>query len=189
MSPILIGFMAVAEPFITLLLTDKWLPCVPYLRICCIILLFRAPQTAILQAIKAVGRSDTVLKVDVPIRIFAIIILCISLQHSVYVFALSEIIVTLVGTVLYVIVSKKIINYPGREVCCDFLGNVLMSSVMGIAVYVLGKVLPLHFLLVMLIQVIAGACIYILLSVLTRASSFLEIKMMINKMIMKYKKV
>lgn len=55
MNPVLVGFMAVAEPFISLLLTDKWLPAVPYLRICCIILLFRAPQTAMLQAIKQLG--------------------------------------------------------------------------------------------------------------------------------------
>lgn len=188
MSPVLIGFMAVAEPFISLLLTDKWLPCVPYLRICCIILLFRAPQTAILQAIKAVGRSDIVLRVDVPIRVVAIIILCISLQYSVYIFALSEIVVTLFGTILYVIVSKKIINYSGVEVCCDFLFNVLRASVMGFAVFLMGDILPFHSFFIMVVQVIVGAIIYIFLSVLTNASSFWEIKMIMNKMILKYKK-
>ena len=188
MSPILIGFMAVAEPFISLLLTDKWLPCVPYLRICCIILLFRAPQTAILQAIKAIGRSDAVLKVDVPIRTFAIIVLCISLQHSVYVFALSEIAVTLFGTVLYVIVAKRMINYSGIEVCHDFLFNVLMASGMGAAVFLIGRISIFHPLFVMVIQVIFGATIYIVISILTNASSFLEIKMMVGKMLMKHKK-
>ena len=188
MSPILIGFMAVAEPFISLLLTDKWLPCVPYLRICCIILLFRAPQTAILQAIKAVGRSDAVLKVDVPIRVFAIIILCISLQHSVYVFAVSEIAVTLFGTVLYAVVAKRIINYTGTEVCHDFLFNVLIASVMGGVVFWIGRILPFHSLLVMTMQVISGATIYIVISVLTNASSFLEIKMIVGKMLIKHKK-
>ena len=188
MSPILIGFMAVAEPFISLLLTDKWLPCVPYLRICCIILLFRAPQTAILQAIKAIGRSDAVLKVDVPIRTFAIIVLCISLQHSVYVFALSEIAVTLFGTVLYVIVAKRMIDYSGIEVCHDFLFNVLMASVMGAAVFLIGRILIFHPFFVMVIQVIFGATIYIVISILTNASSFLEIKMMVGKMLMKHKK-
>lgn len=188
MSPILIGFMAVAEPFISLLLTDKWLPCVPYLRICCIILLFRAPQTAILQAIKAVGRSDAVLKVDIPIRVFAIIILCISLRYSVYVFALSEIAVTVFGTVLYAVVAKRIINYTGAEVCCDFLPNVLIASVMGAAVFWIGRVLPFHSLPVMTMQVISGATIYTIISVSTNASSFLEIKMIIGKMLIKHKK-
>lgn len=188
MSPILIGFMAVAEPFISILLTDKWLPCVPYLRICCIILLFRAPQTAILQAIKAVGRSDTVLKVDVPIRVFAITILCISLQHSVYVFALSEIVVTVFGTALYMIVAKKIINYSSAEVCHDFLFNVLMASVMGVCVCWIGSKLTFRPIFVMVIQVIVGVALYIGMSVLTNASSFLEIKMTVGKMLVKHKK-
>ena len=188
MSPILIGFMAVAEPFISILLTDKWLPCVPYLRICCIILLFRAPQTAILQAIKAVGRSDAVLKVDVPIRIFAIIILCVSLQHSVYVFALSEIAVTIFGTILYVIVSKKIINYSGLEVCRDFIINVLMASVMGVIVFEIGKVLTLPSFIILGLQIMVGAIVYIFLSILTHASSFTEIKMMAGKYFLKYKR-
>ena len=128
------------------------------------------------------------LKVDAPIRVFAIIVLCISLQHSVYVFALSEIVVTLFGTVLYVIVAKRVINYSGKEVCHDFLYNVLMSSVMGMAVFLIGRILLFHPLLVMAIQVILGATIYIVISILTNASSFLEIKMMVGKMFMKYKK-
>lgn len=182
MSPVLIGFMAVAEPLISFLLTDKWLPCVAYLRICCIILLFRAPQTAILQAIKAVGRSDTVLKVDVPIRVFAIVVLCVSLRHSVYVFALSEIIVTLFGTVLYVIVAKQILNYSAIEVCRDFLGNVLMASIMGVAVFCVGSFLSFHPFMVMMIQVVVGVALYIAMSVLTNASSFLEIKAIAMKL-------
>ena len=185
MSPVLIGLMAVAEPLISLLLTDKWLSCVTYLRICCIILLFRAPQTAILQAIKAVGRSDTVLKVDVPIRVFAIVVLCVSLRHSVYVLALSEIIVTLFGTVLYVIVAKQILDYSAIDVCRDFLGNVLMASIMGVAVFFVGSFLPFHPLIIMMIQVVVGVTLYIVMSVLTNASSFLEIKAIVMRLINK----
>lgn len=188
MSPVLIGFMAIAEPFIALILTDKWLPCVPYLRICCIILLFRAPQTAILQAIKAVGRSDAVLKVDVPIRVFAIMILLISLKHSVYVFAISEIAVTLFGTILYTIVSEKIIHYTCREVCHDFLINVVLATIMGLVVFVIGKVIALHPIIIMFIQILIGAFIYIILSILTKSRSYLEIKETVFKIIFKYKR-
>lgn len=188
MSPILLGFFAVAEPFISLLLTDKWLPAVPYLRICCIILLFRAPQTAILQAIKAVGRSDEVLKIDFPIRVFAIIVLCISLRYSVYVFALSEIIVTLFGTALYMVVSKKIINYNGFEVCHDFLINVFMASIMGLVVFTVGKLLSINYLVLMFVQILIGAILYIGLSILFKSNSFNEIKMMLNIFFIKIKR-
>lgn len=188
MSPILIGFIAVAEPFISLLLTDKWLPAVPYLRICCIVLLFRAPQTAILQAIKAVGRSDEVLKIDIPIRIFAIIVLCISLNYSVYIFALSEILVTVFGTVLYAIVSKKIINYNGFEVCRDFLINVFMASIMGTMVYGIGKILRINYFFSMLVQILIGVIVYVGLSILFKSNSFFEIKTMLLTFFIKRRK-
>lgn len=181
MSPILIGFMAVAEPFVSILLTEKWLPCVPYLRICCIVLLFRAPQTAILQAVKAIGRSDSVLKVDMPIRIFALLVLCVSLRFGVLIFALSEIIVTIFGTVLYAIVAKKDIHYSGSEVCHDFLVNVMMAVAMGVIVWGIGLILSLQQFGLIMVQVFMGVLVYITLSVMTKAKGFYEIKTMATK--------
>ena len=40
MWPLMFGLMAVGEPFIELVLTEKWLPCVPYLYIFCFIKIF-----------------------------------------------------------------------------------------------------------------------------------------------------
>ena len=39
--PLMAGLAAVAEPLISLVLTDKWLPCVPYLRVYCFILSYK----------------------------------------------------------------------------------------------------------------------------------------------------
>lgn len=187
MSPILVGFMAVAEPFVSFLLTDKWLPCVPYLRICCIVLLFRAPQTAILQAVKAVGRSDSVLKADLPIRVFALLVLFTSLKFGVLIFALSEIIVTIFGTVLYIVIAKKVINYSGIEVCRDFLLNVSMSVIMGVIVWWIGTKLPWNPFLVIITQMLLGGLVYIGLSIIMNADGFLETKSIIMKYYLKSK--
>lgn len=188
MSPILIGFMAIAEPFISLLLTEKWLPCVPYLRICCIVLLFRAPQTAILQAVKAVGRSDSVLKADFPIRVFALVVLCVSLRFGVLAFALSEIVVTIFGTILYVIIGKKIINYTGIEVCHDFLRNIMMSIIMGIIVWGISFVIKCPSLVLMVIQISIGIIVYIGLSIITKSGSYLEVKLIAEKYFLRLKR-
>nr|WP_255557795.1 lipopolysaccharide biosynthesis protein [Succinivibrio faecicola] len=172
MNPILIGLATIADSFVLLILTDKWLPCVPYFRICCFILLFRAPQTAILQAIKAVGRSDCVLKVDFPIRIFALIVLLISIQYGVLFLAFSELLITIFGTVLYARVAKEIIGYSGKEVCIDFLINTFLSIIMGFFAWVAGLIFPDLSLLKMLFQISIGILIYILLSVVTKNENF-----------------
>jgi len=189
MSPVLVGFMAVAEPFISILLTDKWLPCVPYLRICCAILLFRAPQTAILQGLKAVGRSDSVLKVDFPIRIFALIVLVISVRFGVLYFALSEIITTIVGTILYSSMAKKIIDYSGKEVCADFLLNSGIAMIMGIIVWCIGTIISTYKIIAIMIQVITGIFIYIFLSFITKNISFNYILNMLKEIINRKKSI
>ena len=64
MSPLMLGLAAAAEPFVRLILTEKWIDCVPLLQIFCIIFLFQPVHTANTQAIKAIGRSDITLKLE-----------------------------------------------------------------------------------------------------------------------------
>ena len=167
MEPILIGFIAVAEPFISLLLTDKWLLAVPFLRIECLILLFRAPQTAILQGLKAIGKSDSVLKCDLPIRIFGLLILLISVRYGVIIFALSEILTTIFGTILYSRAAKKYLCYKYSEIVSDFGINMIIAAAMGVIVWWIGIILPCSDALKILIQITSGFVLYIMISILT----------------------
>lgn len=183
MSPILIGFMAIATPFIRILLTDKWLPCVPYLRIACIILLFRSPQSAIIQAVKAVGKSDQLLKFDIPVRVFAIIVLIISLRYGVLIFAMSEIVTTIFGMVLYMIMAKKSVNYHFGEVCADFLTNVAISAVMGGVIFAVGSFMNGGDFLVLVVQCVLGVLIYAVLSIMIQSENFIEILELLKKVL------
>lgn len=180
MAPILIGMIAVADNFIALLLTEKWLPAVPYLQIICVVLLFVAPQTAMLQAIKAVGRSDVVLKADIPVRIFALAALIISLRFGVIAVAVSEVVATLFGTVIYIIAAKKSVNYAPGELCADFLPNICLAAVMGLATWWSGRFLAVPLLAKLVIQVLFGAICYVGLSVLLKNASFRYILAEIN---------
>ena len=64
MWPLMFGLMAIGEPLITLILTEKWLPCVPYMYIFCFVHGMQPIHTANLNAIKAIGRSDIYLKME-----------------------------------------------------------------------------------------------------------------------------
>lgn len=171
MSPLLIGFMVIANSFICVLLTDKWLMAVPFLRIECIILLSRAPQTAILQALKAVGKSDLVLKCDIPIRIFAFVALLISIRFGVIYFAISEVLTTIFGTFVYTTVARKYINYTYLEVLSDFFKNVILASVMGGIIWILGLIMSFGSFITIIFQVLSGFSIYLILSVVFHSSN------------------
>ena len=65
MAPLMIGLAACSKEVVALILTDKWLPCVPYLQIFCFSYMIWPLHTANLNAIKALGRSDMFLKLEI----------------------------------------------------------------------------------------------------------------------------
>lgn len=63
--PMLIGLATGGDTLIRLLLTDKWVECVPFLQIACVSYMFMPIHTANLQAIKATGRSGLFFKMQI----------------------------------------------------------------------------------------------------------------------------
>ena len=83
MAPLMMGLAGCAEPLVSLILTDKWLPCVPYMRIFCITYMFWPVHSANLNAIKAMGRSDLFLRLEILKKIIGIGLLLCTMRISV----------------------------------------------------------------------------------------------------------
>lgn len=62
--PILIGMVVTAEPLISLMIGDKWLPCVPVMQILCIGCMFTPLTHLNLNLLYVKGRSDLVLRLE-----------------------------------------------------------------------------------------------------------------------------
>lgn len=175
MSPLLIGFAACSTAFVRVVLTDKWLPMVPYLVIICINLLFRPAQSSALQAIKSMGRSDIVLKMDIPIRIFGVVTLLLAIKFGVIYIAVTEVLVGVLGLILYGYNCGKIIGYGLREIIIDFGQNVLLALIMGFIVYRINYINFPSPIITLVVQILLGAFIYIIISILTRSKNFFYI--------------
>lgn len=175
MSPILIVFFVCAKQIVSIVMTDKWLPTVPYIKIVCICLIIRASQTAIVQAIKSIGKSDVVLKMDIPVRVLALILLMITIRFGVIYIAISEVFFEFIALLIYSHYSSKLLKYTYVEIFTDFLKNVVLALAMGIIIYVIGIILHTHVnpLLTLLIQLIIGGVVYLLLSVIFKNGSWL----------------
>ena len=79
-APLMMGLAFVGEPLVSLILTDKWLPCVPFMRVFCITYMFYPIHTANLNAIKALGRSDLYLKLEIIKKIAGIVVIIITIR-------------------------------------------------------------------------------------------------------------
>ena len=75
MAPLMIGLACCASNIVTIVLTEKWLPCVFFLQIFCITYMFYPIHTANLNAIKAMGRSDLFLKMEICKKVVGLVLL------------------------------------------------------------------------------------------------------------------
>lgn len=89
MAPLMMGLAFCATSVVDLVLTEKWLPCVPFLQIFCITYMFYPIHTANLNAIKAMGRSDLFLKLEIAKKIVGMILLLSTMWFGVMAMAYS----------------------------------------------------------------------------------------------------
>lgn len=172
MAPLMIGLAFCAKPIVQIVLTDKWLPCVPYLQIFCISYLFWPIHTANLNAIKAMGRSDLFLKLEVIKKIIGMILLLITMNISVMAMAYSLLISGLISQVINSWPNRYLLKYSYLDQIKDILPNIVMALIMGVFVYFINY-LNLSVLVSLMIQIILGGIIYLVLSIFTKNDSFI----------------
>lgn len=128
LMPCMIGLACVAEQFVRVLLTDKWLPAVPFIQIMCIVYMFYPIHTANLTAIQAVGRSDLFLILEIVKKVVGITGLLISMWFGVFWIAFTMMITTVINSFVNAFPNKKLLNYSYWEQIKDLLPGAGLSS-------------------------------------------------------------
>ena len=171
MAPLMMGMAFCAETIVHLVLTDKWLPCVPYLRIFCITYMFWPVHTANLNAINAMGRSDWFLRLEVIKKAVGMMLLLSTMWFGVMAMACSLLVSNVLSQIINSWPNRKLLNYSYLDQVKDFAPGILLAVFMGVCVYFIGYI-PLPTILTLLTQIIAGAAIYITLSAILKLEEF-----------------
>lgn len=167
MAPMMIGLFCIAPELIKLILTEKWLPCVPYMRVFCVTYMFYPIHTANLNAIKALGRSDLFLKLEIIKKCFGLVLLLITMWYSPLIMAYSLIISSLNSQIVNTWPNKKLLNYSYLEQIKDIIPNLLQGIVMGVCVCMV-PLLNLPTLTTLIVQIIVGVVVYCIESVILK---------------------
>ena len=183
MAPLMMGLAACAEPLIRLMLTEKWLPCVPFLRIFCITYMFWPIHTANLNAIKALGRSDLFLKLEIVKKIVGLTILLCTMWHGVMAMAYSLLLSSVLSQIINTWPNRKLLRYHYLNQLADILPALLLACAMGLAVYCI-QFLGWGDLPTLCVQVPVGAALYLAGSALLRLDSFLYLKSTAEKLLL-----
>lgn len=184
MAPLMMGLAFCATPVINLILTDKWLACVPYMQIFCITSMFYPVHTANLNAIKAMGRSDLFLKLEIVKKVVGMVLLLSTMWFGVMAMAYSLLVSSVLSQIINSWPNRKLLNYGYLEQLKDILPGIILAIVMGICVYPV-QWLGLSDIITLCIQVPLGAIIYIIGSKIFKLESFKYILDMIKPYILK----
>lgn len=178
LAPLLLGLAAVAEPLVKLILTEKWLFCVPYLRIFCLIYVFQPMHTANKNAIKALGKSDILIKQEIINDIVGIAVLFIALNKGVMAITIGYLLSTTFNLIINCWPNGKLINYSFFNQMVDILPSTILAIVMFVAVYFVSTLG-----ISLVIQILIGIVVYIAGSLIFKIEPFSKTVLIVKNLL------
>lgn len=136
-APILCISIVIAEPLIRFLLTEKWLPAVPYFKILALTGILYPIHAYNLNILMIKGKSNLFLKLEVIKKILVSVILVISLQYGIFGILWGQVIFSIVAFFINTHYTGKILNYGSVKQILDLLPTLVLCSMIAILFYFL----------------------------------------------------
>lgn len=182
-APVLIGLIVVAKPLTISLLTEKWLPSVPYIQLSCLVCL-TWPLAAKTHAYNALGKSRITLVMNISSKIFSLVAMLFAQKYGLYAFVFTYALTSWIFLIPEAFVCKKILKYTFAEQISDIISPLLISTLMAIIIYPI-SFLTMNIIFTILVQVIVGIIIYIGFAFLFKIESFFYVLETLKTIILK----
>lgn len=170
--PLMAGMIAAAKPLVVFLLTEKWLPVVPFVQILCVANFFRPITLSNWEAIKALGYSGITLKLEIVKKVADVAILVVTAFIGVYAIAWGCVLFNLICVFINLAPNKKLLGYGVAEQVKDAVPTLLIALTMGAGVYWI-QFLNLSNIVILILQFVLGVGVYAGLSLLFKEESMM----------------
>jgi O-antigen/teichoic acid export membrane protein len=140
-ASILILLVVIAEPLFGFLLTDKWLPAVPYFQILCLAGILYPLHAYNHNILKVKGRSDLVLKIEFVKKTIAVLGILLIIPYGIYGLLFFQLAFSILSCFINSYYSGILINYSIKEQLADIFPSILLSILTGLICYFLDSLL------------------------------------------------
>jgi teichuronic acid exporter len=131
--PMLLGLVAVADPLIEVVLTEKWLPASEYFKLLCLIGLFYSFQVINGEILKTKGKLDWVLKLEIISKSVMIISILITWRWGITAIILGQMFTALISVLIGSYYVWKSIGYS----LCQQIKDVFVYFALAVIMYLL----------------------------------------------------
>lgn len=170
-APIMLGIGVTSYSFVPLILTEKWLPCIPFLWIFCITFIFYPIHTANLNAIKALGRSDVFLILEVWKKVTGLIVLLLTMWHGIMLMAYSLLFTSFLSQIINSWPNKTLLNYGYIQQLKDILPSIFLACFTAGCMFLV-RILHVNLLITLILQIFIGIIVYLIISYFLRLKIF-----------------
>ncbi len=174
-APLMTGLAVIAPQTVRFLLTEKWSPSIPFIRVFCLVYFFFPIQESNQNAFKALGRSDLYLKTELIKKGIGLLLLFLTMRISAWAVCLSLIPYVFAVQVINGRICGSLLGYGIIDQVKSEAAPLLLAFFMGACIWPVVK-LGLPDFQTIVIQVILGAGIYVGGSVLFGFESFFYLK-------------
>ena len=174
--PLMVGVAVLAKPLVLALFGERWLPCVPFMQLYCIVCACRPFSTINLQAILALGRSGTYLWLIVIRRVLGLLTLGLTIRLGVLDYLFWAVMVSgPLGVIINAQPNRRILGYSFSMQIMDVLPAFLLSAMTGVVVWGAGRIWTAADVWFLMPALPLGVCCYLSLAWIFRVRALGEI--------------
>jgi O-antigen/teichoic acid export membrane protein len=172
--PLMLGMVVIARPLVLALLTEKWAPCIPYLRLICLGGLLFPLNWLNNNVMLAKGRSDLSLRLEIIKKVLIVINIVVTWRWGIMAMICGQIVISILSYYLNSYYNGILVGYSIKEQLIDLSSYLVAPILMGLVVYGVGYLPFSNIWSLLLIQVFTGFVVYVGLCWLFRLPAFLE---------------
>ncbi len=183
-TPVMLYLIVVAEPLFRFVLTEKWLPAVPFFQILCISAIVYPQSMYNLNIIAAKGRSDLHFKLEIIKKVSSVLFIGLIFPFGIWGVVYAQAISMLIHAFVNAFYSGKMINYHIKEQISDILPVITVGIFSMFTLYILDNYILKYNLfsdlLIILMSFIFYFAMYFGLSYLFKLEAIQEIQKILS---------
>ena len=179
--PVMSMLSALAYPLVDVLLGEKWLGCVYYLKVLCFAMMFYPIHAINLNLLQVVGRSDLYLKLEIIKKILAAAILLITLPMGVAAMCYGLVVDSVLSLIINTYYTGKILNLGIATQIGDIMPSIANCILLWFVIY-LSNFFVDNTVIQLILSILSGTLSYICVAYLFRFNEISEIKSMIKNL-------
>lgn len=178
--PTMLLLSVLAEPLVRLLLTEKWIECVPFIQIICLSVMWNPVHSLNLNLLLIKGRSDLFLKLEIIKVGIGLAIMFITLPVGIVTFLWGQVVNSLIALYINTFYTGKLISVGFFKQMGDVIPSLLLSGGMYLIVYFVTFRMESMWMR-LIIGAIVGILVYLGCSIIMKFPELEEVKYMLKR--------